>query len=558
MITDTAERKNTWASNTIFVVVSALVAVFGSIIGVQLIAQLGITPNTSIIGVLVAIIIARIPLGWFRQFRDIHTQNLVQTTMSAATFGAANSLLLPIGIPYALGMPNLVWPMLIGSGIALAIDVFIFYKVFDSRLFSANESWPVGVATAEALKAGDSGGKKAGLLGLGILLGLAGSYLGVSMSAFGVAFIGNIWALSFFGFGLLTSGYAEPLLGIDIAAEYIPHGMMIGAGMVALGQFIFILVRKGDKTSKSNSTNSSPGASTHEQSEESAPLESGSSRSLQSVGRGEPTRAERDVRRTFVVGSVLYMLGALILAAVGGLLTQMNPLQIVIFVLFAAVATFASEVIVGIAAMHSGWFPAFAVTLIMLVIGLLIGFPPAALALLTGYVAATGPAFADMGYDFKTGALIRRGVPIEQELYGRRQQLKAGIIGFVVAFVVVALAHDSLFSQDLIPPVDKVFATTIETGVTGSVGLKLLLWAIPGGIVQLIGGPKRQVGIMFATGLLIVNPVAGWAVITGIILRIIVAAVWGQKAESTTYTLAAGFIAGDALFNFFSSIWKAR
>lgn len=549
----TTEQKKSWASNTIFVIVSALVAVFGSIIGVQLIASLGITPNTSIIGVLVAIIIARVPLGWFRQFRDMHTQNLVQTTMSAATFGAANSLLLPIGIPYALGMPNLVWPMLIGSGIALAIDVFIFYKVFDSRLFSANESWPVGVATAEALKAGDAGGRKAGLLGVGILVGLAGSYLGISMSAFGVAFIGNIWALSFFGIGLLASGYSEPLFGVDITAEYIPHGMMVGAGMVALGQFIVILVGRKNANGKSEISQTNSADATMD-----ATSKDSDHRSLKTVGREEPTRTESGVRRTFAVGSVLYMVGALVLATAGGILTEMSVWQTVIFILFAALAAFSSEVIVGIAAMHSGWFPAFAVTLIMLVIGLLIGFPPAALALLAGYVATTGPAFADMGYDFKTGALIRRGVPIAQELYGRRQQLKAGIIGFIVAFVVVALAHESLFSQGLIPPVDKVFATTIETGVTGSVGLKLLLWAIPGGIVQLLGGPKRQVGIMCATGLLIVNPLAGWAVVIGIILRLVVAKFWGQKAESATYTLAAGFIAGDALYNFFNSIWKAR
>ena len=49
------------------------------------------------------------------------------------------------------------------------------------------------------------------------------------------------------------------------------------------------------------------------------------------------------------------------------------------------------EVIVGLAAMHSGWFPAFAVALITLVIGMLIGFPPVALALLVGFSAATGP-----------------------------------------------------------------------------------------------------------------------------------------------------------------------
>jgi uncharacterized oligopeptide transporter (OPT) family protein len=528
------------ANNTVFVIVSVLVAVLGSIIGMQLIAQLGVTPNTSIIGVLIAMIIARIPLGWFKQFRSLKSQNLVQTTISAATFGAANSLLLPIGIPYAMGMPHLVWPMLIGSGIALAIDVFIFYRVFDSRFFSANESWPAGVATAEAMKAGDQGGKRALLLGAGILLGLGGSALGISMSAFGVAFIGNIWALTFFGVGLVINGYAEPWFGFDINAHYIPHGMMIGAGLVALLQFVILMVRSSIKKRQK------------------ASMDEAKADSPTGVGRTVPTRSEAEVRKAFLTGNVLFMAGALILALLGGLVSDMPPLVVVGFVIFAAVITFCHEIIVGIAAMHSGWFPAFAVTLISLMLGLLLGFPPAALALLTGYVAATGPAFADMGYDFKTGALIRRGVTVQEEIYGRRQQLKAAIVGFAVAFVVVGLAHDSLFSQDLIPPVDKVFATTVEDGVTGEVGKQLFLWAIPGAIVQFLGGSKRQVGIMFATGLLIFNPLAGWAVLVGIVLRFIILKVWGKQGEAASFTLAAGFIAGDALYSFFTSIWKAR
>jgi hypothetical protein len=40
--------------------------------------------------------------------------------------------------------------------------------------------------------------------------------------------------------------------------------------------------------------------------------------------------------------------------------------------------------------MHSGWFPAFAVALITLTIGILIGFPPTALAVLVGFSAAAG------------------------------------------------------------------------------------------------------------------------------------------------------------------------
>src|SRR5262244_3559245 len=46
-----------------------VLAIFGAIIGIQLILQLGVTPNTSIIGALVAMILARIPLTLFARYR---------------------------------------------------------------------------------------------------------------------------------------------------------------------------------------------------------------------------------------------------------------------------------------------------------------------------------------------------------------------------------------------------------------------------------------------------------------------------------------------------------
>jgi uncharacterized oligopeptide transporter (OPT) family protein len=514
-----------------FILFSIIISIFGAIIGMQLITSLGITPNTSIIGALIAMVIARIPMQMFYKYRSLENQNLVQTSISAATFGAANSLLIPVGIPYVMGVPELIVPMLIGAGIALFIDAFVLYKVFDTNFFSAEQTWPPGVATAEALKAGDEGGKKAKVLGVGILGGLAGSYLGISMSAFGVAFIGNIWALTMFGVGLLLNGYAEPLFGVNLGDYYIPHGMMIGAGLVALFQFIgaFLRIRnekkvEGQKAQKER----------------------------------EYTRTAKDMKQGFGIGFILYIGGAIIVAILGGLLAEMSIGQIILFVLFAAFAALATEVIVGIAAMHSGWFPAFAVTLISLIIGMLLGFPPIALALLTGYTAATGPAFADLGYDFKTGYLIRKGATVEQELYGRKLQLKSAFIGFGVAIVMVALFATNFFEQDLIPPVDRTYAVTIESGLTGNVAMMLLLWAIPGAIIQLIGGTKRQMGILLATGLLITNPIAGWAVLIGILIRIILLKVRGPESQNTMYTMAAGFIAGDALYSFFSSIWRAR
>ncbi|GGA91359.1 OPT/YSL family transporter [Ornithinibacillus halotolerans] len=514
-----------------FIVFSILISVFGAIIGMQLITSLGITPNTSIIGALIAMLIARIPMQIFYKYRSLENQNLVQTSISAATFGAANSLLIPVGIPYVMGLPELIVPMLIGAGMALLIDAFVLYKVFDTKFFGADETWPPGVATAEALKAGDEGGKKAKILGVGILGGLAGSYLGISMSAFGVAFIGNIWALTMFGVGLLLTGYADPLFGVSLGDYYIPHGMMIGAGVVALFQFISAFIKIRNKKKEE---------------------------ARESGEQHEYTRTEKDMQKGFGLGFALYIVGATIVAVMGGLLAEMSFLQVVLFVLFAAAAAIVTEIIVGIAAMHSGWFPAFAVTLISLIVGMLLGFPPIALALLTGYTAATGPAFADLGYDLKTGYLLRKGATVQQELYGRKLQLKSALIGFGVAIVMVALFANNFFEQDLVPPVDRTYAVTIESGLSGNVGMLLLLWAIPGAIIQLIGGSKRQMGILLATGLLITNPIAGWAVLAGILIRVIVLKIKGPESENTMFTMAAGFIAGDAIYSFFSSIWKAK
>ncbi len=517
---------------------NVITAALGAIIGLQLITTLGISPNTSIIGALLAMIIARVPLQYFSKYKSLHEQNLVQTSISSATFGAGNSLMIPIGIPFLMGTPNLILPMLIGATLAMYADATMLYRLFDSKIFPASGTWPPGVATAEAIFAGDQGGKRAGLLGIGTVLGIIGSYLGVSMSAFGVAFIGNIWALTMFGVGLLLRGYSKPLFGMDMNALYIPHGFMIGAGIVALVQVVLIILKK-ENSAKSNI--SSENAATGEK-----------------VAPGL-TRTEKDIRRAFGYGFLAYVTIAFIIAVAGGIITKMSVGMFVIYLIFAAFAAFAHEIIVGISAMHSGWFPAFAVALITLIVGMLIGFPPIALALMVGFSASTGPAFADMGYDLKTGYIIRgNGENPEFEKEGRKQQYITGMIAFSVAVVTVFLTYKGFFAANLVPPVDIVYVATIKAGASADVAMKLLLWAIPGALLQFFGGSNRQMGILFATGLLLVNPKAGWAVIAGILIRAIVLKVKGKGAEAPMSILAAGFIAGDALYSFSSSMFKLK
>nr|WP_320778742.1 OPT family oligopeptide transporter [Streptomyces sp. CRN 30] len=517
-------------------VLTVVLSVLGALIGVVLITSLGISPNTAVIGALVAMVIGRIPLRLLTGMRSPHRQNLVQSAVSGSTFAAANSLMTPIAVPFALGRTDLVWPMLGGAVIGLAVDSWVLYRVFDSRLLPASNSWPAGIAAAETIKAGDSGGRKAAVLGVSALVGVIGAALKLPTSAAGVAFLGNIWALLMFGIGLLVAQYAPTVLDVDLSAAHVPHGLMIGAGLVALGQAI-ALMRKG--RTKGGGT---------------APAGDG--------GVPGPTVGATRLRRGLLEGMVLFLVGALVVALVGGIAGGMSLPGLVGWVALAGVAAVSHQLIVGLAAMHSGWFPAFAVTLIVLIVGLFLHVPTVPLALLVGYTASTGPAFADLGYDFKAGWLLRRdAVPWQPfELDGRRQQYIAQLIGFGVALVVVALAWHTFFTDGKVPPVSEVYVATIKTGLDPDTMRTLLLWAIPGALVQLIGGSSRQMGVLLATGLLVATPQAGWMVLGGLAVRRAYV-LWrrrgtkdaaerrrsDEEADNDLSLVGAGLVAGSSL-----------
>lgn len=508
----------------------AVLSLLGAIVGIQLLVTLGVTPNTSIIGALVAMLIARIPLRFLATFRSVHVQNLAQSAISSATFGAANSVLLPVAIPYVMGRPDLIVPMFAGVGLALILDGYLLYRMFGTSVFPASGAWPPGVAAAEAIKAGDVGGKQAGILGIGVALGVAGAWWGIPMSALGVAFIGNIWAMAMFGLGLLARGYSNAVVGWDIAAAYVPHGMMVGAGLFALIQVVMALRSKSATSDGISET--------------------------EIAGRAL-VDARADIGGTLAFGGIAYVAIAVLLAVVGGLYAEMSIPMLLGFVVFAAFAAYVHELIVGIAAMHSGWFPAFAVALITLLIGMFFGFPLVALILLCGFSAATGPAFADMGYDLKAGFILRgNGSDPAFEMEGRRQQWFASLFAFLIAIPVVWFAHGAFFAQDLVPPVVRVYAATINAGVTPEIATAMFLWAIPGALIQWAGGPKRQMGVLFATGLLISFPIAAWTVLFGIAVRVMIERFGKQEHQPMKEVVAAGMIAGDALYGFFNSMFK--
>ncbi len=522
--------------------VSVVVSVLSAVICMQIIARIGITPNTSVIGALLAMAIARIPLASMEKFRSLDRQNLVQTMTSAAGFGAANCGLLAVGILFAFGDMKQLIPMLVGSGIATLIGMYFVYRVYDSELFPATGSWPPGVATAQALIAGDEGGRKGRLLFGGILLGAAGAALkikpflaaGLPMAGVGIAFIANTFAMVALALGLLVRGYFPQIaaflgslgisgLPVDLGKTYIPHGVMIGAGVVSLIQAIVIITRKSGN---------------------------GAAETMQ-----ETYSVSKDATKKAIgMGFVLFLAGAVALSLISGIWSEMSASTLSLWVAWSTISALVSPILVGLCAMHSGWFPGFAISIIFLSLGLFMGFPPAALALLTGYVASTGPCFADMGYDLKTGWIIRgKGSNPAYELDGRRQQVISELIGGVIAMVVVGLLMDMHFRQNLIPPVSKVFAATIKAGSHPEILRQLLVWSVAGAALQFAGGAKKALGVLFATGLLINNPVYGIGLLVAVAIRLAFEKNHGELLE----LYGAGFIAGDGIYGFVNALGRS-
>lgn len=512
--------------------VTVVVSALGAIIGLELITRVGVNQNTSITGALIAVILSLIPGRLFHRFRSVHAQNLVQTSISGASYAAANAMILPIGIPVLLGRTDLMFPMLIGATLATVMDGYLIYKVFDSPMFAATNPFPSGIATSETILALANRGKRSLLLFVGMGAGAVGKYLGIPMDLFGVSWFGNVVAMMAFALGSIVKGSVIPAWTAAVSADgstpvmisYLPHGIMIGAGLVSLVQAMVVLSKRS-QAAKDDDTS-------------------------------RCTVSMDDMRKTLTKGFVAYLVIALVIALITGIFTDMSMGQLIVWVVFSAFAAIASELVCGLSAMHSGWFPAMATALIFLMIGVMMGFPPMALGVLVAYTAATGPAFTDMATDLKAGWILRgRGANPEFEREGRRQQFISEMVGYAVAFVMVALMANTYFSQDLFVPTARTYVATIEAGANFEIAKWLLIWAIPGAIIQFLGG-HRQLGILFATGLLIGNTLNGMTVLAALLIRVVALKWKQQKAQDLLYILGAGCIAGSALYSFFTSTLK--
>ena len=239
--------------------------------------------------------------------------------------------------------------------------------------------------------------------------GVAGKALGIPMDLFGVSWFGNVVAMLAFAVGSIVKGSLIPAWTAAVSVDgvvptmitYLPHGAMIGAGLVSLVQAALVLSKKGKK--------------------------------IQEDTTSERTVSMNSMRKSLGLGFALYLGIALLLALITGIYSEMSVGKLVVWIVFAAFAAIASELVCGLSAMHSGWFPAMATALIFLMIGIMMGFPHMSLGILVAYTAATGPAFTDMATDLKAGWILRgRGANPEFEKAGRKQQFIAELVGYGV------------------------------------------------------------------------------------------------------------------------------
>lgn len=490
--------------------------VLAAVLGAEMVTVLGTVANMGVAGVLAGMALARLPGAFFRPYGAPRMQAMAQAVATAASIGAGQALMLPIGLPFVLGRAELVGPMLLGAALALLVDGWLMVRLFGSAALPAEAAWPQGAAAAAVVRAGAEGERPGVMVLAGMVLGAVGALYRAPMAGFGVALLGNFWALGVFAAGVLVRAHGGVVLdwlgsGWDLMRAQVPQGMLAGAAVVALGQMV------------------EPGL------------------------RRRRAQGDAPVRvgRPLAMAAGGHVVVALVLAVAGGLHAAMPAGMVVLFIAFAAAAALLHALVVGLVAMHAGWPPSLAAALLVLVLGGLMGFPPVALCLLAGHAAATGPGFAAMGQALKTVH------DLGGDAAAQRLQARVVFLGFAVAAGVVWQGHGAFFAAEQVAPAGRVFAVTIQAGIAPETAARLAGWALAGAALQLAGGVRRQLGVMLSAGLLLLNPAVGWAVLAGLAVRGLVLRRGGhRRAELELF--GAGVIAGDALYALYDGLARVQ
>ena len=487
-------------------------AILSAAICMQIMGQFGNAPNTSLISLVLLMSIAKISVTVASIFSDPEKQNYIISIASASGFVAANCAFISIAMLFVMERDDLLFPIALGTLVGSLITVFSMGKLFDTKIFPAEGSWPTGKAIATMIEAGNQGGKKSRELFQGVFVGVLSSVFGIPAAGIGIAFIANVVTMIAMAIGVILRGFSIYIFnGFDIGSSNIPQGLMIGAGSVAFFQILFSFKNK-NKINNHFDINQNSAI-------------------------------------IFIKPLLLFVLGAVITAFASGLLFYMTPFMLFIWVLFCSLAALIAMLLIGVASMNTGIAPAFAVVTIFLTVGLFVGFGAEPLSVFIGYLSSVGMPFADTGISLKAGYIIRgNGKNKEHELYGRKQQIILKYIGVFIGVIMAFVFSGVLIENNVIPPMSHFYANAVTSVLSYYVLREIVLWAIPGVILQIAFGNK-SVGLMLATGLFINNSIFGVVVLFAVLIRLVI----GTKHMSVR---APGLIAGDGIFGFLNNLLR--
>lgn len=138
---------------------------------------------------------------------------------------------------------------------------------------------------------------------------------------------------------------------------------MIGAGAIALIQSIISIVSSSHKNHEDTAKNKNC------------------------------TVTDEKAKKTIAMSFGIHVVGAILTGFLTGILTDMSMGKIILWILWTAFASVASMMLVGMAACIPDGSRPSAITTIFLTLGMLMGFPPVAVAVLTGYISSVGAIF---------------------------------------------------------------------------------------------------------------------------------------------------------------------
>ena len=109
------DEKNTFEkirfSEPMTIIFGAVLAFLSGIICMQIMGKVGVSANTSILGAVFAMLVSKIPMSLFSNFKSLERQNYIQTIVSGAGFSAANCAFVAVAILFVMGETKAILPM---------------------------------------------------------------------------------------------------------------------------------------------------------------------------------------------------------------------------------------------------------------------------------------------------------------------------------------------------------------------------------------------------------------------------------------------------------------